>query len=61
MFQLVTPSPAVFFSLQPPCVFHTVRASVAEQGDDVTVLNGCQEEHKTSSAKVQHTRMHTDI
>ncbi|XP_005743714.1 adenylate cyclase type 9 isoform X1 [Pundamilia nyererei] len=36
----------------PPCVFHnTVLSSVAEQGDDVAVLNGCQEEHKTSSAK----------
>ncbi|XP_061577324.1 adenylate cyclase type 9 [Cololabis saira] len=36
----------------PPCVLHgTLRAPVAEHGDDVTVLNGCQEEHKTSSAK----------
>ncbi|XP_069570702.1 adenylate cyclase type 9 [Brachyistius frenatus] len=36
----------------PPCVFHSVVLSpVAEQGDDVAVLNGCQEEYKTSSAK----------
>ncbi|XP_028256570.1 adenylate cyclase type 9 [Parambassis ranga] len=36
----------------PPCVFHSVvLSSVSEQGDDVAVLNGCQEEHKTSSAK----------
>ncbi|XP_016517977.1 adenylate cyclase type 9-like isoform X2 [Poecilia formosa] len=35
-----------------PCVFHgTVRSSVAEQGDDVAVVNGCQEEHKASGAK----------
>ncbi|KAF7223760.1 adenylate cyclase type 9 isoform X2 [Nothobranchius furzeri] len=38
--------------IAPPCVFHsTVRSSVTEQGDDVAVLNGCQEEHKTSGAK----------
>uniref|UniRef100_A0A3Q4G9Q4 adenylate cyclase n=1 Tax=Neolamprologus brichardi TaxID=32507 RepID=A0A3Q4G9Q4_NEOBR len=50
MFNLSKSPPAVFFSLQPPCVFHnTVLSSVAEQGDDVAVLNGCQEEHKTSS------------
>uniref|UniRef100_A0A3Q2T7E0 adenylate cyclase n=1 Tax=Fundulus heteroclitus TaxID=8078 RepID=A0A3Q2T7E0_FUNHE len=36
----------------PPCVFHgPVRSSAAEQGDDVAVLNGCQEEHKAASAK----------
>lgn len=36
----------------PPYVFHSVvLSSVAEQGEDVAVLNGCQEEHKTSSAK----------
>ncbi|XP_041838075.1 adenylate cyclase type 9 [Melanotaenia boesemani] len=36
----------------PPCVHHsTVWPSVAEQGDDVAMLNGCQEELKTSSAK----------
>ncbi|XP_038163288.1 adenylate cyclase type 9-like isoform X1 [Cyprinodon tularosa] len=36
----------------PPCVFHgAARPSMAEQGDDVAVLNGCQEEHKLSSAK----------
>nr|XP_061778721.1 adenylate cyclase type 9 [Nerophis lumbriciformis] len=28
-----------------------VMASVTEQGDEVAVLNGCQDEHKTSSAK----------
>ncbi|XP_067353878.1 adenylate cyclase type 9 isoform X2 [Channa argus] len=37
----------------PRCVAHSVLlSSGAEQGDDVAVLNGCQEEHKTSSAKV---------
>ncbi|PWA14886.1 hypothetical protein CCH79_00014257 [Gambusia affinis] len=36
----------------PPCVFHgTVCSSMAEQGDDVAVVNGCQEEHKASGAK----------
>ncbi|XP_047434587.1 adenylate cyclase type 9 isoform X2 [Mugil cephalus] len=36
----------------PSCVFHSVVLSpVAEQGDDVAVLNGCQEEHKTGSTK----------
>ncbi|XP_049424104.1 adenylate cyclase type 9 isoform X4 [Epinephelus fuscoguttatus] len=36
----------------PPCVScSVVLSSGAEQGDDVAVLNGCQEEHKTSSAK----------
>ncbi|XP_033479637.1 adenylate cyclase type 9 isoform X4 [Epinephelus lanceolatus] len=36
----------------PPCVSRSVvLSSGAEQGDDVAVLNGCQEEHKTSSAK----------
>ncbi|XP_071360762.1 adenylate cyclase type 9 isoform X2 [Trachinotus anak] len=36
----------------PPCVSRSVALSVAaEQGDDVAVLNGCQDEHKTSSAK----------
>ncbi|KAM9313710.1 adenylate cyclase type 9 [Pholidichthys leucotaenia] len=36
----------------PSCVFHgVILSSVAEQGDDVAVLNGCQEEHKTSGAK----------
>ncbi|XP_040001329.1 adenylate cyclase type 9 [Xiphias gladius] len=36
----------------PPCVSRSVALSVgAEQGDDVAVLNGCHEEHKTSSAK----------
>ncbi|XP_022611208.1 adenylate cyclase type 9-like [Seriola dumerili] len=36
----------------PPCVSRGVVLSAgAEQGDDVAVLNGCQEEHKTSSAK----------
>lgn len=36
----------------PPCVFHkVVLSSMAEQGDDVAVLNGCQDEHKTGSAK----------
>ncbi|XP_045903043.1 adenylate cyclase type 9 isoform X1 [Micropterus dolomieu] len=36
----------------PPCVSRSmVISSGAEQGDDVAVLNGCQEEHKTSSAK----------
>uniref|UniRef100_A0A671WLU0 adenylate cyclase n=1 Tax=Sparus aurata TaxID=8175 RepID=A0A671WLU0_SPAAU len=34
----------------PPCVSRSVvLSSGAEQGDDVAVLNGCQEEHKTSS------------
>ncbi|XP_029991515.1 adenylate cyclase type 9 isoform X2 [Sphaeramia orbicularis] len=44
--------------LQPPdrkgpaCVSRgVVLPSGAEQGDEVAVLNGCQEEHKTSSAK----------
>lgn len=42
-------------------MFHnTVLSSVAEQGDDVAVLNGCQEEHKTSSAKVQHAHKSND-
>ncbi|XP_034441242.1 adenylate cyclase type 9 isoform X1 [Hippoglossus hippoglossus] len=37
---------------QPPCVSRSVALSAGtEQGDDVAVLNGCQEEHKTSSAK----------
>ncbi|XP_029914317.1 adenylate cyclase type 9 isoform X2 [Myripristis murdjan] len=36
----------------PPCVSCSVVLSAgAEQGDEVAVLNGCQEEHKTSSAK----------
>ncbi|KAG7487008.1 adenylate cyclase type 9-like [Solea senegalensis] len=36
----------------PPCVPRSVALSVGtEQGDDVAVLNGCQEERKTSSAK----------
>ncbi|XP_076023403.1 adenylate cyclase type 9 isoform X2 [Genypterus blacodes] len=36
----------------PPCVSCSVVLSAgAEQGDEVTVLNGCQEEHKTGSAK----------
>ncbi|KAM9769892.1 adenylate cyclase type 9 [Menidia menidia] len=36
----------------PPCVFHsTVRPSVTEHSEDVAMLNGCQEEHKPSSAK----------
>ncbi|XP_032418528.1 adenylate cyclase type 9 [Xiphophorus hellerii] len=36
----------------PPCVFHgAVRSSMAEQDDDVAVVNGCQEEHKASGAK----------
>ncbi|XP_023128090.2 adenylate cyclase type 9 [Amphiprion ocellaris] len=36
----------------PPCVFQSVvLSSVGEQGDDVAVLNGCQDEHKTTSAK----------
>ena len=40
---------------QPPCMSRSVvLSSGAEQGDEVAVLNGCQEEHKTSSAKVQH-------
>ncbi|XP_034043720.1 adenylate cyclase type 9 isoform X2 [Thalassophryne amazonica] len=35
-----------------PCVScNVVRSSVVDQSDEVTVLNGCQEEHKTSSAK----------
>lgn len=47
--------PAVHFSLQPPCMSRNVLlSSGAEQGDEVAVLNGCQEEHKTSSAKVPH-------
>lgn len=61
MLSCSNPPPAVPFSLQPPCVFHSaVRPSVAEQGDDVAVLNGCQEEYKPGSAKVQHTRMSSD-
>ncbi|XP_035492416.2 adenylate cyclase type 9 isoform X2 [Scophthalmus maximus] len=36
----------------PPRVSRSVAGSPGtEQGDDVAVLNGCQEEHKTSSAK----------
>ncbi|KAI3352942.1 hypothetical protein L3Q82_019523, partial [Scortum barcoo] len=36
----------------PPCVSRTgVLSSGAELGEDVTVLNGCQEEHKPSGAK----------
>ncbi|KAG7223633.1 hypothetical protein INR49_015358 [Caranx melampygus] len=36
----------------PPCVSRSAALPAgAEQGDDVAVLNGCQEEHKTSSAK----------
>nr|XP_020476669.1 adenylate cyclase type 9-like [Monopterus albus] len=36
----------------PPCVSHSVvLSSGVEQSDDVAVLNGCQEECKTSSAK----------
>nr|XP_019939511.1 PREDICTED: adenylate cyclase type 9-like [Paralichthys olivaceus] len=36
----------------PPCVSRSVALSVGtEQSEDVAVLNGCQEEHKTSSAK----------
>nr|XP_046263740.1 adenylate cyclase type 9 isoform X2 [Scatophagus argus] len=36
----------------PPCVSrNVVLSSGAEQGEDVAVLNGCQEEHKSSSAK----------
>ncbi|XP_037328152.2 adenylate cyclase type 9 [Pungitius pungitius] len=34
--------------IAPPFVS---RSGILEQGEDVTVLNGCQEEHKTSSAK----------
>ncbi|XP_024115571.1 adenylate cyclase type 9 isoform X2 [Oryzias melastigma] len=35
-----------------PCVFHSMTlSSVAEHTDDATVLNGCQEEHKSSSGK----------
>ncbi|CAJ1053210.1 adenylate cyclase type 9 [Xyrichtys novacula] len=38
--------------LVPPCVARGVVSSLgAEHGEDVAVLNGCQEEHKTSSAK----------
>ncbi|XP_078134653.1 adenylate cyclase type 9 isoform X2 [Sander vitreus] len=38
--------------IRPPCVSRSVVLSPGtEQGDDVAVLNGCQEEHKTSSAK----------
>ncbi|XP_029305264.1 adenylate cyclase type 9 [Cottoperca gobio] len=38
--------------IRPPCVSRSgVLSSGAEQGDDVAVLNGCQEEHKNSSAK----------
>uniref|UniRef100_A0A3Q2QLJ3 adenylate cyclase n=1 Tax=Fundulus heteroclitus TaxID=8078 RepID=A0A3Q2QLJ3_FUNHE len=40
----------------PPCVFHgPVRSSAAEQGDDVAVLNGCQEEHKAASFLPGHS------
>lgn len=36
----------------PPCMPRSVvLSSGAELGDEVAVLNGCQEEHKTSSAK----------
>uniref|UniRef100_UPI0037E95E3C adenylate cyclase type 9 n=1 Tax=Semicossyphus pulcher TaxID=241346 RepID=UPI0037E95E3C len=36
----------------PPCMSRSLLlSSGAEHGDDVAVLNGCQEEHKTSSAK----------
>ncbi|KAM7393906.1 hypothetical protein PAMP_020742 [Pampus punctatissimus] len=36
----------------PPCMSRSVvLSSGAEQGDEVAVLNGCQDEHKTSSAK----------
>ncbi|KAI9533985.1 hypothetical protein NQZ68_018353 [Dissostichus eleginoides] len=38
--------------IRPPCVSRSVALSPgAEQGEDVAVLNGCQEEHKSSSAK----------
>ncbi|XP_034095018.1 LOW QUALITY PROTEIN: adenylate cyclase type 9 [Gymnodraco acuticeps] len=38
--------------IRPPCVSRSVTLSPgAEQGEDVAVLNGCQEEHKSSSAK----------
>ncbi|KAM8879534.1 adenylate cyclase type 9 isoform 2-T2 [Spinachia spinachia] len=38
--------------IAPPFVCRSgIMSSAAEQGEDVTVLNGCQEEHKTSSAK----------
>ncbi|XP_028449327.1 adenylate cyclase type 9 isoform X2 [Perca flavescens] len=38
--------------IRPPCVSRSVVLSPGtEQGDDMAVLNGCQEEHKTSSAK----------
>ncbi|XP_028299824.1 adenylate cyclase type 9 [Gouania willdenowi] len=33
-----------------PCVFHSVVLS-SDQADDVAVLNGCQDEHKTTSAR----------
>lgn len=48
--------PLALLSLcQPPCVPQSVvLSSGAEPGDDVAVLNGCQEDHKSSSAKVQH-------
>lgn len=40
---------------QPACVSRgVVLSSVEDQGDEVAVLNGGKEEHKTSSAKVQH-------
>ncbi|KAM3624231.1 uncharacterized protein V6R79_020834 [Siganus canaliculatus] len=36
----------------PPCMSRSMVLSPgADQGDDVTASNGCQEEHKTSSAK----------
>ncbi|KAK5866237.1 hypothetical protein PBY51_020443 [Eleginops maclovinus] len=38
--------------IRPPCVSRSVALSPgAEQCEDVAVLNGCQEDHKTSSAK----------
>lgn len=54
---VVPPSP------QPPFVSCAgVLSSSAEQGDDMTVLNGCQEEYRSSSAKAQtHTQKRTPI
>lgn len=44
------------FSPQLPRVSLNVALSVGtQQGDDVTVLNGCQEERKTGSAKVKRS------
>lgn len=52
-FHITPPSP------QPPFVpCGGVLSPAAEQGDDVTVLNGCQEEYRSSSAKAQNTHTH---